>query len=228
MILDAFVKSLNQIGDPRFRGVLWRGIGLTAALFVGAYALLLGLIQWLVGGPVTLPLVGEVTWVGDLLSWGSLLVMLVVSVFLMIPVASAITSMFLDEVAIAVEEKHYPEMGIPPRTPFWDGVRDTLSFLGVLIGLNLAALIAYALFPPGAPFMFIALNGYLLGREYFTVAAMRHLGRAGAQALRREHAGTVWVAGCLMALPLTFPLVNLVIPILGAATFTHIYHRLAR
>ncbi|MEM1100418.1 MAG: EI24 domain-containing protein, partial [Pseudomonadota bacterium] len=98
MILDAFVKSLNQIGDPRFRGVLWRGIGLTAALFVGAYALLLGLIQWLVGGPVTLPLVGEVTWVGDLLSWGSLLVMLVVSVFLMIPVASAITSMFLDEV----------------------------------------------------------------------------------------------------------------------------------
>ena len=30
----------------------------------------------------------------------------------------------------------------------------------------------------------------------------------------------------LMALPLSIPLVNLVIPILGAATFTHLFHRL--
>ena len=29
-----------------------------------------------------------------------------------------------------------------------------------------------------------------------------------------------------MAVPLTVPLVNLLVPILGAATFTHIYHAL--
>ncbi|MEO1705958.1 MAG: EI24 domain-containing protein [Pseudomonadota bacterium] len=228
MILTAFSKALGQVGDPRFRRVLWRGIGLTIALLVGAYAALLGLIEWLAGGPIELPIVGEVTWVGDLLSFGSLAVMLIVSVFLMIPVASAITSLFLDEVATAVEEKHYPEIGTPPRTPFWDGLRDTVNFLGVLIAANIFALILYALFPPAAFFIFIGLNGYLLGREYFTIAAMRHLGRDGAKALRKEHAGLIWAAGCLMALPLTFPILNLVIPILGAATFTHLYHGLRR
>lgn len=224
MIFDAFLKSVAQFTDRRFRGVLWRGIGLTIALLVGAYALLLWVIQSLVGGPVELPWVGEVTWIGDLLSFGSLFVMLFVSVFLMIPVASAITSLFLDEVAGAVEDVHYPNVPRPARVGFWEGFRDSVNFLGVLIGANVVALILYGIIPLAAPVIFIALNGYLLGREYFTLAAMRHLGRTGAKALRREHSSLIWVAGCLMAVPLVFPILNLVIPILGAATFTHIYH----
>jgi uncharacterized protein involved in cysteine biosynthesis len=70
------------------------------------------------------------------------------------------------------------------------------------------------------------MNGFLLGREYFQIAAMRREGREGAKALRKRHIGTIWLAGCLMALPLSIPVVNLLIPVLGAATFTHLYHRL--
>jgi uncharacterized protein involved in cysteine biosynthesis len=55
---------------------------------------------------------------------------------------------------------------------------------------------------------------------------MRRIGRANAKTLRKTHSGKIWLAGCLMALPLSIPLVNLVIPILGAATFTHLFHRL--
>ncbi|MEM9348962.1 MAG: EI24 domain-containing protein [Pseudomonadota bacterium] len=228
MILEAFMKALAQMTDPRFRGVLWRGIGLTVALLVAAYAGLLWLIEWATQEPITLPWVGEVTWIGDLLSFGSIFLMLFVSIFLMIPVASAITSLFLEEVAGAVEDKHYPNVPSGARTAFWEGLRDTVNFLGVLLAANIFALILYALFPPAAPVIFIALNGYLLGREYFTIAAMRHLGRAGAKALRKENSGLIWLAGCLMAIPLTFPILNLVIPILGAATFTHLYHQLNR
>lgn len=226
MIFEAFFKSLAQLSDPRFRKVLWMGIGLTVALLFGAYAGLLWLVEWLTGDTMELPLVGEVTWVGDLLSWGSLLFMVVLSAFLMIPVASAITSMFLDEVAQAVEDRHYP--ALPPATPvpFGDAVRDTLNFLGVLIGCNLLAFVLYAFFPPFAPLIFWGLNGFLLGREYFTLAAMRRIGRPAAKAMRRKHLGTIWIAGVLMAMPLSFPLVNLLIPILGAATFTHIFHSL--
>jgi len=36
----------------------------------------------------------------------------------------------------------------------------------------------------------------------------------------------IWIAGTLMAAPLSIPLVNLLIPLLGAATFTHMFHRL--
>jgi len=70
------------------------------------------------------------------------------------------------------------------------------------------------------------MNGWLLGREYFMGAAIRREGKQGARALARRHSGRIWLAGCLMAIPLTIPLVNLLIPVLGAATFTHLYHRL--
>ncbi|WP_417474185.1 EI24 domain-containing protein [Leisingera sp.] len=228
MIFDAFFKTLGQSGDPRFRRVLFKGLGLTIGLLVAAYAGFVVLIQWLVGPDATLPLVGQVTWLDDLLSVGSLFVMLLLSVFLMVPVASAITSLFLEDVAQAVEDKHYPALPPAARVPFWDGVKDTVNFLGLLIAANLLAIVLYLLFPPAMLFIFWGLNGFLLGREYFTLAAARRIGTAEAKKLRRRHAGTIWVAGTLMAMPLSVPLLNLIIPILGAATFTHLYHALSR
>lgn len=226
MILHSFFLALGQFGDPRFRRVLWLGILLTLALLVGAYSGLLWLIETLVGDQATIPVLGEVRWINDLLSWASLFFMLFLSAFLMIPVASAITSMFLDDVAQAVEDRHYPALPPTPRIPFGDALRDTVNFLGLLIGANLLALLAYALLPIATPFVFYAMNGFLLGREYFTLAAMRRIGRQNAKALRARHSGTIWMAGILMAIPLTVPLLNLLIPILGAATFTHIFHAL--
>ena len=226
MIFVAFFKALAQIGDRRFRKVLLLGIGLTLVLLISAYAGLLFLIEALTGESTTLPLVGEVTWLGDLLGWGSFFFMLLLSAFLMVPVASAITSLFLDEVAQAVEDKHYPTL--PPATPgsFSEALRDSVNFLGILILANILALFLYVLITPAAPFIFWGLNGYLLGMEYITLVAIRRSGRQEAKAFRRKHLGTVWLAGVLMAIPLSVPLVNLVIPILGAATFTHIYHNL--
>lgn len=228
MIFTAFFKALSQLPDPRFQSVLWRGIGLTIVLLIGAYSGLMGLIDWLTADPISIPGVGEVTWFGDLLGWGSLALMILLSVFLMVPVASAMTSFFLDEVADAVDEKYYPHLPAVPDVSFWDGMRDTVNFLGVLIGANLAAFVLYAFLPFAAIFIFYAMNGYLLGSEYFQLAATRREGRAGAKAMRKKHQRTIWAAGCLMALPLSLPLVNLVIPILGAATFTHLYHALSR
>lgn len=228
MIFSSFLAALGQTGDPRFRKVLLLGIGLTFALLVASYAGFLVLLDWLVPESNVLPLIGEVQWLDDLLSWSSLLLMLILSVFLMVPVASAITSMFLEEVAQAVEDRHYSHLPPADAVPFWDALRDTVNFLGVLIGANLLALILYAFFAPFALFIFWGLNGFLLGREYFTLAAMRRVGRAQAKVLRRRHMGRIWMAGTLMAMPLSIPLVNLVIPILGAATFTHLFHRLQK
>ncbi|SFR33514.1 Uncharacterized protein involved in cysteine biosynthesis [Yoonia tamlensis] len=228
MIFTAFFKAVSQLPDPRFQSVLWRGIGITIALLIGCYAGLLGLIDWLASDPITLPGDVEITWFGDLLGFGSLILMLFLSVFLMIPVASVITSLFLDEVADAVEEKHFPNLPPTPAVGFFEGLHDTVNFFGILVAANILAFVLYMVMPFAAVFIFYAMNGYLLGREYFQLAAMRRIGRAGAKSLARQYQGTIWVAGCLMALPLTIPLVNLIIPILGAATFTHIYHALSR
>ncbi len=226
IVLRSFFAALSQIGDPRFRKVLGLGIALTLALLIAATAGLLALIQAFVTDEVGLPLIGTVTWVDDILSASSVLLMMILSVFLMVPVASAITSMFLDTVADAVEAVHYPSLPPAHPVPFFDALKDTVNFLGVLIAANILAIVLYVLFAPAALFIFWGLNGFLLGREYFTLAAMRRVGRVHAKVLRKKHAGTIWVAGALMAIPLSVPLINLLIPILGAATFTHIFHKL--
>lgn len=224
MILQAFLRAIAQIDDPRFRRVMFLGIGLTLLLLVLVTAGFLTAIGWLTGESVTLPILGEVTWLDDLLGWGGLALMLLLSVFLMIPVASAITSLFLDEVAQAVEDKHYASLPKVRGVSVMEGMKDSVGYLVILIAANLVALLLYAIVPPFALFIFWGLNGYLLGMEYFQLAAMRRIGRVPAKALRKRHRARIWAAGTLMAMPLSIPILNLVIPILGAATFTHIFH----
>ncbi len=227
MIPAALLRALGQIGDPAFRSVLLRGVGLTILLLIGVYAALLWLVNWLLPDTVTLPWIGAVGWIDDLASGASILVMLVASVFLMVPVASAFTGLFLDDVADAVEARHYPALSPAPRLGLAESLSEAIGFFGVIVAANLGALVLYLFFPPAAPAIFLAMNGYLLGREYFQMIATRRRGREGARAMLRRHGGTIWLAGALMALPLTVPVLNLLVPIVGAATFTHLYHRLA-
>ncbi|MDW3223121.1 MAG: EI24 domain-containing protein [Paracoccaceae bacterium] len=228
MIFNAFFAALGQMTDPRFRRVLLLGIALTLALLIAVSTVFIWLVGSMVGDQTSLPFIGEVTWLNDLVGWGSALLLAVLSTFLMVPVASAITSMFLDTVAQAVEDEHYPNLPKANSVPFGDALRDTVNFLGVLLGANILALVLYLVFAPAAPLIFWGLNGFLLGREYFTLAAMRRVGRAEAKTLRSRHMLKIWMAGFLMAIPLSVPLLNLVIPILGAATFTHLFHLLTQ
>ncbi len=227
-IFNDFSSALGQLGDSRFLRVVAWGLGLSLALLVGAYAGLLLLIDWLAPATLDIPFVGPVGGLETLLSVGSFFLMIGLSIFLMVPVAAVFSGLFLEDVVQAVEDRHYPTL--PPATPLKlsDSLIDALNFLGLLVAANVLALILYFFAGPFIPLVFWAVNGLLLGREYFTLVAMRRLGRQGAKALRARHAGKVWLAGALMAAPLSIPLVNLVVPVLGVATFTHMFHRLNR
>ena len=227
MIWFAFSRAVGQIGDGRFLRVVVLGAALAVALLTGIYAVLLWVLESFIPGTVTIPFIGPVGGIDTLLSWGSVLLMLVLSVFLMIPVASAFSGLFLDDVAQAVEDRYYPGLPPVPRARLGDSLIETANFTGVLIVINILALILYLFVGPFVPVVFWAINGFMLGREYFTLVATRRIGRAGAKALRKHHAGRIWLAGTLMAAPLSVPLVNLIIPVLGVATFTHIFHALA-
>lgn len=226
MILADFLRALRQLGDPRFRRVLVLGLALTLALLVAAYAAFLALIQSFTPDSIEIPLVGPVGGIDTLLGLGSALFMLGLSIFLMVPVTAAFTGFFLEDVVQAVEDRHYPDLPPVPRPRLMDALIDSANFLALLIVVNLAAVLIYPFAGPALPLVFWGVNGLLLGREYFTLVAMRRLGRAGAKALRRRHWAQVWLAGTLMAAPLSIPVVNLLIPLLGAATFTHLFQRL--
>lgn len=225
-VIGDFFRALGQLGDRRFRRVMFWGVALSLALLVAVYAGFLWVLQSFVPDVIEIPLVGPVGGLDTLLTWGSVLFMLGLSVFLMVPVASVFTGLFLDDVVAAVEARHYPHLPDVPRLPWADVLIDSANFFAVLVAVNIVAVLAYVFAGPLIPVAFWALNGFLLGREYFTLVAMRRLGRAGARALRARHPLTIWLAGTLMAAPLSIPLVNLAIPVLGAATFTHLFHRL--
>lgn len=227
MILGDFAKALAQLGDPRFLRVVLLGVALSLALLTGVYALFLWGLDVLIPDDLGLPFVGQVKGLSSLVSWGSALLMLGLSVFLMIPVAALISGLYLEDVVDAVEDRHYP--GLPPvaPAPLSQTLVQAVNFFGLLMAVNILALFAYVFAGPLVPLIFYAMNGALLGREYFTLVAARRLGFEGARAMRSAYSGRIWLAGCLMALPLSVPLVNLIIPILGVATFTHLFHRLA-
>ena len=228
MILDDFFRSVGQMADPRFRSVLMKGLALTVGLLITITVAMTWLVGFLVPDTLSLPLIGEVSWVDGLAWWASFLLMIVLSVVLMVPVAGAFTGIFLDDVADAVEARYYPELPPAPEVPLVETIRDSLGFPGIIVGVNLIALILFFFVGPLAPILFWVVNGYLLGREYFQLAAMRRVGRAEANRLRSGNNLQIWLAGTLMAIPLSIPLVNLLIPILGAATFTHLFHRVSR
>ena len=226
MILSDFLKSVAQFDDPTFRRVLWRGMGLTIALLIAACLLVNFGINQLLSSAWAANMIGDQSWLGALINVGGVLFTIALSIWLMVPVTSAIIALFLDEVAQAVEARHYPHLPKQTATKLQDQILVGIRFLGILLLANIGALILSMIVPLLAPFVFWATNGYLMGREYFQMAAMRQMPRAQAQELYQRHQGSIWTAGILMAIPMSIPLVGLFIPILGAATFTHQFERL--
>lgn len=229
-LIGDFLKAIAQLSDGRFLLVFLKALGLTLALFVGVAmiaAWLVGFIptdlgEWWLIGQVTLPLAGL-----QGLAFGAVIL---ASPFLMIPVAALFVGLFLDDIAAAVEARHYPGLGDARSAGVAEAIGAALRFTGVVIAANLVALIPYLIllivFAPFAWLAALALNGYLLGREYFETAAARHLPAREAEGLRRRHWARTWLAGLCMAAPLSIPIMNLLVPVLGVATITHQVQRL--
>jgi len=137
-------------------------------------------------------------------------------------VATAILSLFLDGVLARLEAQHYPALpparGMPLSAVLASGGR----LLGLTIGLNLVALPLYLLVPAINPLLFYGVNGYLLGREYFDLVALRRLDGVAATALWRERRGRWLLAGVAIAALLSLPLVNLAAPLVAAAFMLHL------
>jgi uncharacterized protein involved in cysteine biosynthesis len=75
-------------------------------------------------------------------------------------------------------------------------------------------------------FVFLGLNGYLFGREYFEVVALRRLDPLAVRAARRRAAGRVFVAGVVIAGLFAIPFVNLVAAVIATAFMVHLVARM--
>jgi CysZ protein len=216
-VLAAFVKAFQQLADPALRRVLWVSMGIAALLFVALWAT----IGWLLTN-TTLFQTGWMDTAVDVLGG---LATLILSWLLFPAVVSTTTGFFLDRAADAVEHRHYPHLAPAREQPLQEVAMQTAKFFAVLIPLNLVALL-FLLVPPLFPFVFLSVNGYLLGREYFELVAARRLDPQKARTLRQNHTLRLFAVGVLIALLLTIPIVNLLAPLIGTAAMVHVFHAL--
>ncbi len=214
ILLAAFAKAFAQLTDSDTRRVIWISIALAIVIFIALWALV-GYI--LIG--TTLFQIGWLETAIDLLGG---LAALVVTWILFPAVLSACIGLFLDRIVDVVERKYYPMLPTVRHVPVREVVVNTTRFLGVMIVCNLVILV-FLPFPIFFPFVFYAVNGYLLGREYFELVALRRADIAEVRALRDVYRERLFVAGVLVAFLLTVPIVNLVAPIVGAAAMVHLF-----
>ncbi|MHC2531825.1 sulfate transporter family protein [Bradyrhizobium diazoefficiens] len=232
-MLDAAVKALSQMISPPMRSILWRSIGLALVLITVLAIGLQRLLSWFAT-------YGEV-WLEGLLGpgWHTSLEVLawIVSiaaglgvvfgaVFLMPAITSLVASLFVDDVADHVEREHYPAerpgVALPFSQAIYEGVKTALlTILVYLIALP------FVLLADAGFLIFFLATAWLLGREYFELAAMRFRSPEEAKAMRRDNAATVFAAGLIIAAFVSIPIVNLATPIFGMAFMVHMHKRLS-
>jgi uncharacterized protein involved in cysteine biosynthesis len=219
-MFQSIARTLGQLGDTRLRGVLVIAVAATLALIVGLAA---G-----VGAGIDALRATGIGWLDDTLGWAGAIVTVVLA-FLFFPgMVQVISGLFADRVAETVEARHYPALGTARHQTIGEILTDSLQFAVVSIGLNLLALPFYLLLPGLNLAIFYGLNGYLLGREYAGMVAIRRLDRAGVKAFRRQNRGAVLMSGVAIAVLTTIPIVNLATPVLATAFALHEFERLRR
>jgi uncharacterized protein involved in cysteine biosynthesis len=232
-MLDAALKALTQMFSAPMRAILWKSIGLALVLIVVAAIGLQRLLSWFAGsgeiwaeqalGPGFHTPIEVLSWI---VSIAAGLGIVFGAVFLMPAITSLVASVFVDDVADHVEREHYPAerpgTALPIGRAMIEGAKTALLSVGVyLIALPFV-------FIAGAGFIaFFIATAWLLGREYFELAAMRFRPVEEAKLMRRQHAATVFTAGLFIAAFVSIPIVNLATPVFGMAFMVHMHKRLS-
>lgn len=242
-LIIGFLRALFQLRDWRFRRALVRSVAYSA-FFIAAFGLCAGWLVTLLPDAVALPLIGKMTvpligtvtvpMVGELavplrqVEGLNLPLLVMISSLLMFPTAGAVANLMLDEIVDTVETRDYAHLSDLRPSGSFEAVTGAAAFSVLVLVVNLGALIFYVVAGALAPLIFWSVNGFLIGREFFTLVAGRRLPPDDVAALRRTHAWRIWLGGCLMAVPLSLPLIGFVIPVLGTAMHTHMFHRVWR
>ena len=232
-MIEAAVKALTQIVSPPMRSILWRSIGLALVLITVLSVGLQRLLSWLstsgeswaeaMLGPGAHGPLYVLSWI---VSVAAGLGIVFGALLLMPAITSLVASVFVDEVADHVEREHYPAERPGDALPFAVAMKEGVktALLTILVYLVVLPFVFLA----GAGFLiFFLAAAWLLGREYFELAAMRFRSPEEAKAMRRDNASTIFTAGLIIAAFVSIPIVNLATPIFGMALMVHMHKRLS-
>lgn len=223
MLFSAALAAWRQIVSPSFRRILVRSVSLTLLCLALLWMALTGLVGvWLEGHPLSAdyPILDGFAF---FLAGAGLFIALA---YLMPAVSALVAGFFIDDAAEIVEKRDFP--GDAPGRPvtFGASLLQGARFALLSLVVNIAALTVFFI-PVVNVVVFFGANAYLLGREYFELAAMRFHTQAEASSLRIANRGTVLLAGVLLAGFVLIPVLNLATPLFGITLMVNLNKRLA-
>jgi CysZ protein len=208
-------RALQMIFEPALFGVVLKSFLLTfvifAALFIGAEygAQHLPALHW--------------HWLNVFLDLLAPVLVIVLAFLLGAPVAAIFASLYLGRVASVIEKKYYAGDVPAPGAPVFASLMIALRLLAWIVVVSLALLPVDVALPIVGSLAALVANGWLLGREYFELAALRHLPRDKVDAMRKRHGAGILGAGLVIAALAEIPVVNFVAPLFGAAFMVHVF-----
>ncbi|MEY3553348.1 MAG: hypothetical protein RL735_1696 [Pseudomonadota bacterium] len=209
--------ALPEILSPPFRRVLWKILALTLGILSLVW---IGLDKVIIA-QIAVPY----PWLATLLSFLTGVGLFLGLAFFVAPISSLVAGFFLDDLAERVEKDTTGSSGraLPAGQAVWLASK----FAAVSLLMNFVALLVFLL--PGVNLaVFFVANAYLLGREYFELAALRYRPLAEVQDMRRRHKLYIFACGFLIAGFVVVPILNLLTPLFGTAFMVRIHQKLSR
>ena len=219
------IRSIYQLFDPKIQKIVFRAGLISFVIFLivvtGTHFLLERIsvtgIDW-IDGPITI--------LGTAAAF-------ICGLFIFPSLAGLIISFQLNQVASAVEERYYPYLGDVRDEALSEIIGYALRFTFLSLALNLLiliiavpALLSTILLAPLIPFVFFIINGYLIGREYFELVAVRRLDPPAVRALRIRYKRRIWRYGIVIGILMVVPLINWLMPVIAAAYMVHNFERI--
>jgi CysZ protein len=218
LLSDAFAAVSETFSRP-LRSVLLKSAGLTLVFLIG-----LGAVLWFVLSLTAAHMPWQ--WAETALQALGGIGIVLALVFLLPPVTSLVAGLFLDDIAERVERKAFPDDPPGQALPFLRSLGLAVKFFAAVVLANIVAVVL--LLVPGLNLVaFLLANGYLLGREYFEFAAMRHRSFQSARMMRLDHAARILLAGLIIAVFVAIPVVNLATPLFATAFMVRYHKRLS-
>ena len=217
-MINAIIKTINQFFEPTFWRVFVKSLVITVILL--GFSLWAGLEM---ASSIPTTGYGWLDWIIEAITpFGAFLAALVLYPAL----SSLVMGLFLDDIAMAVEQRHYPND--PAGTPIGVGrsLKSATQLAVTLVLVNLVALPFYLIFlffPMMSIGLYYLINGYMLNKEYFEQVALRHGDAVMHKALRRKHGGKLFLAGCAIAFLYSVPILNLTTPLLATGLMVHLF-----
>lgn len=219
-MIAALVRAFVQLSAPPLRRIVGFALLLAVLSFIVLWLGVAAMLDYVVRFGWR-----PLDWLVEVLGTAGVVAL---SWLLFPAIVTLVMGFFLNRIAAEVEALDYPENGPPRRSPAMESVKITLRLMIVTIVVNVLALPIYVLAPIVNFFVFLGLNGYLFGRQYFEVVALRRLDMAATTAMRRRFGGRVFAGGVIIAGMFALPFVNLLAPVIATAFMVHLFQRLAR